>query len=62
MEESPFLRADVSFSDPRLVGKSEGRLRQGCAEAFEAAEASKNEELLICSTVQNIFDRDEWEW
>jgi antitoxin MazE len=45
-----------------LVIAPERRLRQGWAEAFEAAGLSKGDELLFGSATQNDFDRQAWEW
>lgn len=38
------------------------RVREGWAKAFEAAGASKHDELLLDVAGQNDFDLMEWEW
>ena len=53
---------DVRIERDRLVIAPERRPRQGWAESFEAAGSSKLDDLAFPSTMQNDFDREEWEW
>lgn len=52
----------VRIERNRLVISPERRLRQGWAEAFQAAGPSKDDELLFDSAMQDDFENEGWEW
>lgn len=38
------------------------QVREGWEDAFKASGKGKKERLLLSDTLENSFDKDEWEW
>ena len=53
---------DLSVENDRLVISPGRRLRQGWMEAFQNAEPSVHDELLLEPMLASEFDRKEWKW
>jgi len=54
--------ADLRIEKNRLVLVPEHRFRQGWEDAFIAAKASSNDELLLEALPSSAFDREDWRW
>ena len=55
-------KVELRVENDRLVISPERRPRHGWAEAFRAAGASANDELLLETIEPNEFDSKEWSW
>jgi antitoxin MazE len=53
---------ELSVEENRLVISGKRRPRHGWDEAFRAAHAKANDELLLESVPPSKFDQDEWRW
>jgi len=53
---------ELRVENDRLVISPERRHRQGWGEAFRAAGAAADGELLLERVEPNEFDRKEWQW
>lgn len=38
------------------------QVREGWEDAFKASSKDKKEQLLLSDSLENSFDKDEWEW
>ena len=53
---------ELRIEDDRLIISSERPPRQGWEEALRRAAPAHEDELLLESTLDDVFDREEWTW